>query len=66
MECSERIIITVGSDKSPPSIEEVEVVYIPQRGPICNQAIKVIQAFKYNIKAFSQTLLQLPFVCLLT
>jgi len=65
MEYSERIIIIVGSDKSPPSIEEVEVIYIPQRGFICNQAIKVIQAFKCNKKAFSETLVKLPFMCLL-
>jgi len=33
MEYSERIITIVGLDKSPSSIEEVDVVYIPQRGP---------------------------------
>ena len=44
MEYSGSEIIAVGSDKSLPSIEEVEVVYIPQRGSICNQAIKVIKA----------------------
>jgi len=40
---------TVGSNKSPVSIEEVNMYKIPHRELICNQAFQVL-----NAKAFSQ------------
>ena len=51
MEYYERIIIAVGLDKSLPSIEKVEVVYIPQRGFICNQAIEAIESIQVQYKS---------------
>ena len=56
MEYSGSEIIAVGSDKSPPPIEEVEVVYIPQRGSICNQVIKAIVSIEIQYKEHSPKL----------